>query len=245
MILSSILKRSINYLLAQRRVHIFPITHSPETVLEGLKTLNLKSIIDIGSNTGQFVSRIATSFPGTQIFCFEPLPSEFQKLHRTVERLGIGHRSRLYNCAIGDSHHFVSMNVHLTHSPSSSFFQSTSLCSEIFPQTTQQSQTEVEVKPLDKVLEKELNDDLLGDSLIKVDVQGYEKHVLLGASRTLMHCSALIVEVNVAKLYENQPTFDEIYSIVSKYNLEFAGVADQVCDLYGNVAYFDALFLRK
>ena len=74
--------------------------NSPRQMLCGLKSLPIRTIIDVGSNTGQFANYISTVFPKAQIYCFEPLPEPYALLQRWA-RSQHG-RVEAYNMAIGD-----------------------------------------------------------------------------------------------------------------------------------------------
>src|SRR5687768_1393744 len=73
---------------------------SPRATLLGLRTRHIRTIIDVGANSGQFAREIAPLFPAAQLHCFEPLPAPFAELDRWIAISG--RNGRAYNFALGD-----------------------------------------------------------------------------------------------------------------------------------------------
>jgi len=133
------------------------------------------------------------------------------------------------------------MFLHTTHSPSSSLLQSTEICSELYPQTQAQKPVTIKLTTLDNVLGEVA---LQPDILIKLDTQGYEKQVIAGGVETFRRAAACIIEANLFQLYENQPTFAELVSLLDQLGFHYAGNLDQTYDRQGRVVYIDAVFVR-
>lgn len=60
-----------------------------------------------------------------------------------------------------------------------------------------------------------------GPIYLKIDVQGYEAEVLRGAQKMLRNCLALEVEVEFSPVYQNQPLFGDIDSLLRECGFEF------------------------
>ncbi len=59
---------------------------------------DVKTIIDVGANIGQFTIASANEFKGANIYSFEPVPDAFDALRRNVS----GYESvKVYNVALG------------------------------------------------------------------------------------------------------------------------------------------------
>jgi len=81
--------------------------------------------------------------------------------------------------------------------------------------------------------------------LVKIDVQGYEDRVILGGKGVLSRASVIIVETSFASLYERQPLFGEVYSLLNGMGFRYHGSLDQtVSSLDGAILQADALFTR-
>ena len=61
------------------------------------------------------------------------------------------------------------------------------------------------------------------DVLLKMDVQGMEKEVLMGGAITLKQVDYLVLEMPFEALYESQPTFDDIHSFVKGIGFSLVG----------------------
>jgi hypothetical protein len=82
-------------------------------------------------------------------------------------------------------------------------------------------------------------------ALLKLDVQGYELEVLLGARATIARCDAIVAEVSFVSSYERAATFDAIYRHLRDGGWIFARPVDVLLDDSGLIAEMDALFLRS
>jgi hypothetical protein len=80
---------------------------------------------------------------------------------------------------------------------------------------------------------------------LKIDVQGYEKEVLLGACETLSRVLILELELSFVSLYEGQGILPELFVLVSGLGFKpswiEAGARDPRTD---DLLQIDALFVR-
>lgn len=223
-------------------IDILPFHRSPQLTMLGLESYDIKTIIDCGANEGQFALKASRIFPHAKMYCFEPLIEPFNKLTSwAVKQNG---RVNCFNFALGDYEGVVQMHHHYEHSPSSSLLKSTEHCHLVYPQTIPESLRNVQLTTLDKILEDKLEAMSRG-ILIKLDVQGFEDKVLLGASKTLASASACILEVSLDVLYEGQANFFDLTSMLNVAGFRYAGNLDQVYGRDGRVVYLDAVFLNS
>jgi len=218
------------------------VNQSPHYTLLGLKHLPIKTVIDVGANQGQFAVQISKVFPDAELYCFEPLAEPFAELQRWAKTQRQQQRVKVFNVALGEKEEERTMFLHTTHSPSSSLLQSTDVCSELYPQTQAQASVTIKLMTLDGVLGGAM---LKPDVLIKLDTQGYEKQVIIGGSETFRRAAACIIEVNLFRLYEDQPSFVELVSLLDQYGYRYAGNLEQTYDKQGKVVYVDAVFLKS
>lgn len=223
-------------------VDIVKTKNSPKHTLLGLGAMPIRTIIDVGANTGQFAKNISEFFPKSTVYCFEPLPVPFAALSEWAKTQN-GKVVPL-NLAIGDQEGEVEMFLHENHTPSSSLLATTKLTEEYYPFTKGQKRINVRQTTLDNAL-KESKVELLSDVLIKLDVQGYEDRVIAGASETLAIASACILEVSLDTLYEGQADFNGLLIKLDKLGFRYAGNLEQVYGEDGHCIYIDAVFLNK
>src|ERR1700744_6590546 len=77
---------------------------------------DIKIILDVGANTGQFAQRFHKIIPGAKIYSFEPIKHCFGELKTNTADLNI----ETYNIALGDKDEQVEINIS-KHTPSSSW----------------------------------------------------------------------------------------------------------------------------
>jgi FkbM family methyltransferase len=215
---------------------------NPGLTLLGLKKLPVKSVIDVGANSGQFAKHLHRVFPEARIYCFEPLREPFDKLNAwAVSTKG---RVNAFNVALGDIESSLDMFCHAEHVYSSSFLKTTRTCETLYPFTKKQFSLSVQQKRLDK-FSAEFPEMLIPEILIKLDVQGYEDRVIKGGVNTFHKARACLLEVNLDNLYENQANFRDILIMLYDLGFHYAGNLEQVfSDRDGHVIYIDAMFQK-
>jgi len=182
----------------------------PVVTMLGLVNDDIEIVLDIGANSGQFCRYITRLMPAVELHAFEPLPTAYRELEIWKNK-NEQYSVRTYHLALGDIMGVKQLNEHMEFSPSSSFLNSTELLENKYPDLALQKKTEVKVDRLDNVLF-----DYLHASnkkiLVKMDVQGYEEVVLAGAEKCLSIVNAVVIEVSLIDLYENQAKFHNLVS---------------------------------
>jgi FkbM family methyltransferase len=138
--------------------------------------------IDIGANVGSYTV-LACAVRGARGYCFEPVPSTYERLMDNI---------RINNL----SERVVALNLGLADREGELVFTADEDCTNHVVTSTSNDATtniiKVNVLPLDKVLQDE------APSIMKIDVEGFEKLVLEGGGRTLTNKSlhSVIMELN-------------------------------------------------
>ena len=206
----------------------------------GLKHLPIRSVIDVGANQGQFARKISAVFPDAHIYCFEPLPEPFDTLRLWADRQRGA--VTVFNVALGDREGTAEMFFHAEHSPSSSLLRSTAACETFYPFTIKQIPVSVAMTTLDRAFGPPFS--LTPDTLIKLDVQGYENRVISGGENTFRHARACIAEVCLDILYDKQAAFKDLVLLLVNLGYRYAGNVEQKYAKDGHVIYLDALFVK-
>jgi FkbM family methyltransferase len=207
----------------------------------GLRDRDFPVIFDVGSNTGTYAANLCQMFPKAQVFCFEPVPSTFSKLEAWASGTA---KVTAVNLALSNHSGELNIHVHDDHTPSSSLLPSTANNTTLFPITERQSSVRIKAERLD-IFVKDRALDLSSGALMKIDVQGYELAVLEGARDTLKLTHAVIVEVILDKLYENQSRFEDVFAFMIAAGFRYAGNLDQHYADDGHVMWIDAVFVRN
>jgi FkbM family methyltransferase len=236
-------KRLVKRILLRMGLDIVRLARQPEYTLLGLRHRPFRTVLDVGASTGQFASQMHTIYPQAQVYAFEPLPEPFKALDSKAHA-NIDGRLLAFNMALGDRNGRIDMFQHVDHSPSSSILRSTTVNSELYPVTRHQAPTSVELRTLDGIL-AEMSLPLLPPVLIKLDVQGYEEHVIRGGQEAFRGASACIVEVNLDELYAGQAEFARLVVLLKNLGHCYAGSLRQRYAQDGHVVFFDAVFTKK
>ena len=208
----------------------------PETQHDWLKELCIKTVLDIGANTGQFATKIRDILPEAFIYSFEPLRDAHALL---LSEMGTDPAFKAFNFALGDESTTTKINRSRS-SASSSLLRMLGLHTAAWPFTAETGTEETELRRLDAV-------DLLiaPRLLVKIDVQGFEDKVIVGGRNTIGAAACVVTEVSFQRLYEAQPLFDDIYRMLRDMGFEYRGNWEQLPDPRdGTLLQADAIFVN-
>lgn len=231
--------RLANQFLACFGVRLERLSNAPRVTLLGWAAKPVRTVIDVGANRGQFARSISKIFPRAKLHSFEPLPGPFEDLRKWAS--GQGGRVQVYNLALGDEKKTVTINLHEDHSPSSSILSTTDTAIRIYPKLNRQHEVLVQQTTLDDVLG---DSEMEGLVLIKLDVQGYEDHVVRGGKKVFSRADACICEISLDTLYEGQATFDGVIERMRSIGFRYAGNISQSYGKDGHCIFMDILFVR-
>jgi FkbM family methyltransferase len=170
-----------------------------------LQHFGIDLVLDVGANTGQFGAELRSHGFGGAIVSFEPLSAAHAAL---TARAAGDPKWRIHpRVAIGDTDGTVEINV------SGNLFSS-SILPMLDAHTAAANESAyvaletVPISRLDAVAGPYLHD--CAAPFLKIDTQGFEKHVLDGARATLPRLRGVLSEVSLVPLYEGQPLWLEM-----------------------------------
>jgi FkbM family methyltransferase len=202
-----------------------------------LNSLNCRTVIDIGANRGQFALIVRRQFPKTKIIAFEPL-KEPAKIFRRV--FANDPYTTLYEFAIGPEE--VESIIHVSNiDDSSSLLPISELQNKLYPGTAEKETRSIKVKPLAAILSPS---EIQTQALLKIDVQGYEKHVLEGCRSLFPLFHYVYVECSFIELYTGQALAYEIIAYLSDFGYSLTGIYNLDMDSKGISIQGDFLFTR-
>jgi hypothetical protein len=79
---------------------------------------------------------------------------------------------------------------------------------------------------------------------LKIDVQGYEEHVLAGAGAAIDRFEAIELELSVTALYEGQPGLSEMLPLLAQRGFRPVSLEPILLDEQGMLMELDGLFAR-
>jgi len=199
----------------------------------------IRTVLDVGSYTGGFAFAMRQMLPEAQIYSFEPLPENYQKLVCNLERFG---KFRAFHTALGNQRGELTFWRN-DFAASSSALAMSDLHKQSFPETGHAVAIRVPVTRLDDLLGQV---ELKGKTLLKLDVQGYELEVLRGGPEMLKRVDYIFSEVSFRPLYEGQPLFDDVYDFLKPLDFAYAGDLEVLpSPVDGTILQADALFVRQ
>jgi FkbM family methyltransferase len=131
--------------------------------------------LDIGANVGTYTV-LASGVRGAKTLAFEPDPITLSHLRRNIEINGLIERVQVYDCALGATSGEVAFTVGLD------------TVNRIATRSDKRTRT-VRMEKLDEIVSG------FQPIMLKVDVEGAELEVLLGASHVLANPSLKIIEL--------------------------------------------------
>ncbi|MEI6971957.1 MAG: FkbM family methyltransferase [bacterium] len=205
-----------------------------------LKEKHITVVLDIGANIGQYAQCMRNSGYGGRIVSFEPLSAQYEMLSRQAVADGEWECRRL---ALGDIDGEMEISV-AGNSVSSSLLPMCDSHVEAEPRSAYVGTQQVAVSRLDSIAPGILKAD---DRVwLKLDVQGYEKNVILGACNTLSQVAVVECELSLLPLYKGQALYHEMIGLMEQNGFTLASVGDAFNDLRtGRLLQFDGIFTRQ
>jgi FkbM family methyltransferase len=195
------------------------------------------TVIDVGSNRGQFAVFARERWPNARLLCFEPLPGPGETLVRVAHELG---NVDVHPYALGAEAGRPTMRISRS-DDSSSLLRATARQLEAFPNSVEVGGIEVDVRRLDDVVSR---GDLRAPVLMKIDVQGAELDVLRGASQVLPHVQQILVECSLVELYAGQALLDDVVQFAREFGFRVINVSAPTREPGGRPLQCDVLFSR-
>ncbi len=197
---------------------------------------NLEMIIDVGANSGQFTKTANHFYPNASIYTFEPLEDHFLKIKNEFSK---NEKIKIYNLALGNQENIIMFNKNKYGHVSSILEISEE--NKYYP-NEEITKVEVKLTTLDLFFKNTIPPN---NTLLKLDVQGFELEVLKGAKNILKNIEYVIIEANLEKLYTNQPTFTEVNSFLNENEFELHGMLDFNLGNKNRYIEIDLLYKRK
>lgn len=207
-----------------------------KSVSRNLDKLQIKNVMDVGANVGQFGLDIRRhGFEGL-IVSYEPVHKTFESLSQTIKR----HQPwKAFQLGLGSTESEGLINISGNAGLSSSVLEMGALHLENFPESVTVARQNISFSTIDKQLE------ILGlqpqEIMLKLDVQGYEAEVLKGASRSLSMIPLCYLEVSITPLYEGEVSFLPILIELSKFGHEVIDVYRGIRAKNGQLLQLDIL----
>jgi FkbM family methyltransferase len=200
-----------------------------------LASLNADVVLDVGANVGVYGQELRRyGFEG-RIVSLEPLSQAYARLAAAASGDGAWSTQQV---ALGDEDGTAEINISAS-DPWSSLLPAHPEASE--PERLKRVGTEtVRTARLDSMPE------VLGRrTWLKLDVQGFELHVLRGATESLQTVVAIESEISLEPFYEGQPTAREMIDALDDHGFVLAVVGNGWIRDSGRARWMDGTFTRR
>ena len=196
---------------------------------------DMRTVVDVGANRGQFALVARHCFDRSQIISIEPL-AQPAAIWRAV--FADDARASLMDAALGPAE--GSAVIHVSgRDDSSSLLPITATQNSLFPGTAQVDTGTVRVTRLAELLEAAA---IVTPALLKIDVQGFELQALAGCEDLLDRFEWVYVECSFIELYSGQAFSDEVIAWLRERGFAMHGVYNMTYDASGRAVQADFLF---
>jgi FkbM family methyltransferase len=197
----------------------------------------LDCAVDVGANVGDWSSAVLELISPEKLIVIEPGPTMFAQLR---EKFAGKSNIQLHNVAIGETNGMTTLRMTHDSTGASILPPRDEMKKLIGGNWTIEAEVQCPLRTLDSLLA-----DTPEISLLKIDVQGYEKQALAGATGTLAKTKFLLIELNYMPQYEGGSWFGEIHEILTR---RFGFVLVDVTKplrLNGRASMSDALYVNE
>lgn len=205
-----------------------------------INNYNINVILDIGANIGQYGSEMRNlGFKG-EIISFEPMKEAFGKLQKNASKDSLW---KVFNYSIGERDGETTINV-AKNSVSSSLLENLPQLTDSAPEAAFVEKETIQIRKLDTVFE-ELS--LISKNVyLKIDTQGYEEMVLLGAEQSLSNVTGMQIEMSFIPSYEGAITFDKMKTKLNNLGFHLVALENGFYDKKtGKQLEVDGIFYKK
>lgn len=199
----------------------------------------LGTVVDVGANQGQFAVAVSRFYPRARIYSFEPVPDTFQKLKAFTAHMS---QIEVFNFGLGSDTGNIDFYQN-EHSHASSALRISDIQVKELPETAHTHTITVPIKRLDEVA-KSFHFEKQNPTLLKLDVQGFEKEVLNGAQQFIDQVDYLLFEASFVPMYEGEPLFSEMHAYVTSLGFRLMGPVGALEGSGQRILQMDMLYAR-
>lgn len=202
---------------------------------------DIDCVVDVGANVGQYVQFLRELGYAGNVISFEPQTIAHKALTEASSSDPYWHVAA--RMGLGERESELQLNI-AGNSASSSLLGMLDAHSDAAPYSKICGTEMVCVKRLDSLSEPMIEG--AERIFLKIDTQGYEIPVLLGAEGIMQKVAGLQLEMSIIPLYEGQELYQEILHKLEDAGFELWGIEPGFCEpKTGRLLQFDGIFFRK
>ncbi len=201
-----------------------------------LKMYKINLILDVGANIGQFAQLMFLSGFKGKIISFEPqqIPFSLIPAKDNWEKV---------NTALGNFNGFTNINISKS-SVCSSIPKNNTILTDEYERACYINQERIEVRKLDSIYHSYIQP--ADKVFLKMDVQGYEREVMLGAKQFIRdYVVGMYVEMHTQQIYENEPLMEDQITYVKNLGFELVSIHPDFITTFGSTLGYNGMFFKK
>lgn len=197
----------------------------------------IEIIFDVGANIGQTAKLFRASFPGADIFCFEPFHKNFETLKENLSRQP---RTRSFQIALGD---FSGVKEVLVDNIPGSQYNSLAPGRQFQLQGSSFTVERVKCMKGDDFCKIHHISKI---DILKTDTEGFDLAVLTGFAEMLSskRIAAICIEVGFLSDTSHTP-LRNVTDVLADYGYGLAGFYESIYSCRGALEYTNALFVQE
>ena len=239
-----LIKNFINGFLKIFNLRLNKITLSNNFYYHIAQTLefhNIDLVLDIGANEGQFAEKLIEHGYKKKIISFEPI----EDVHKILKKNSKAHDNWIVyeNFGFGKINETKLINIS-KNSVSSSILEINKTHLDIEPDARTISKEEIRLITLNDFLsQNEYKDKKI---FVKIDTQGYEENILLGADKVLNQISTIMIETSISKVYDQEKDYLEMINLMKSFGFHVWSVERGFTNKKtGQVLQLDIIFVNS
>ena len=222
-----------------RRYH--PAISEIPRMYQSLVYHKIDLVLDVGANVGQYGMLLRRLGYSDRIVSFEPLSSAYSQLKAASNKDSLW--SVAPRSAIGNENSQITINIS-ANSKSSSVLNILDSHVNAASNSAYIDSEKVKLNRLDTIALDYLED--ANSVFLKIDVQGFEKQVLEGATDILPRIKGIQTEMSLIPLYQGQLLYRDTIELLDKLGYELYSVIPGLADPQtGRLLQMDGIFFKK
>ena len=223
-----------------RRYH--PAVSEIPRMYQSLVYHHIDLVLDVGANVGQYGMLLRRLGYSGRIVSFEPLSNAYSQLKAASQKDSLWEVAP--RTAIGNENSQISINIS-ANSQSSSVLNILDSHVNAAAKSAYIDSEQVELSRLDTIARDYLKENA-NSVFLKIDVQGFERQVLEGATEILPKIKGIQTEMSLIPLYQGQLLFPDTVALLDKLGYELYSVIPGLADpKTGRLLQMDGIFYQK
>lgn len=199
----------------------------------------LRSVVDVGGNVGEWSAMLLDLVRPERLIFIEPIPAALERARQRLRHSRGTTQIAWHTAAVGDHEGTAQLNVTRDTTGSSVLPPADAMRELVGANWTVAERLDVPMRTLDSLLAG-----LESISLLKIDVQGFEREALAGAAKCLRRTDYVLIELNFMPQYEGGSWLADVHQILTRQHPFVLADASKPLRLNGRASMCDGLYVN-